>query len=112
MLALAGRRLADGTFEQRADDAEREVTLERTRCRPAHEEAGLGGDARSVLEQGGLAETGGSFQDDDAAGARFEPGDRGAEHIELDGALDQRRRSGGRGDDVQVGPAWGERGGH
>ena len=34
------------------------------------------------------------------------------EHIELDGALDQRRRSGGRGDDVQVGPAWGERGGH
>ena len=37
--------------------------------------------------------------------------DGGAQHIELDGALDQRRRSGERRYDVQVGPA-GERGGH
>ena len=110
VLALLERGLADRALEQCPHDAEGEVALERPGGGAPDEVAGLRRERRAVLEQRGLAEPGRRLEHDDAAPARAEAIDGGAQHIELDGALDQRRRSGWQRYDVQVGPA--ERGGH
>ena len=84
-------RVAHRRLQQRAHDAEREVALQRPGRGAAHEAAGLAPRAARVLEQRRLAEARGGLEDDDAAAAAGQARHRGAQHIELDRALDQRR---------------------
>ena len=88
-LVLGG--LAQRRLEQRAHDAEGEVALERARRGAADQAAGVGGGQRGVLEQRRLAQARGRVEHDDPAVALGQAADRAAEHLELDGALDERR---------------------
>ena len=96
-----------GRLQQRAHDAEGEVALERPGGGAADEAAGVAGERRGVLEQRGLAEPGGRLEHDDPAAPAGQAATAPREHLELDGALDQRRIvGGGRGlrcDDVEMG---------
>jgi hypothetical protein len=105
------RCVAQRSFQQRAHHSEGEMALEPAGCGTAHAPAGLGRLLRGVLEQRALAEPGGCREDDDRAGATGQPRHRGAQHVELERALDELRLRGdrdrdrGRGlraDDVQV----------
>ena len=89
--ALLVRRLAQRSLQQRAHHAEPEVALERARSGPAHAAAGLGRLLHGVLEQRGLAESGGRREDHDPPGATGEPRHRGVEDLELERALEQHR---------------------
>ena len=87
--ALTLGHLAQGWLEQRANDAEGEVTLVRARGGLADETAGVRREPSGMLEQRGLPEAGGGLEDDDAAGSAGEGGDSALERVELGHALDE-----------------------
>ena len=99
--AVVVGRVADRHLEQCAHDAEREMALERPRGGVQHATARVGRDPGRVLEQGGLAESRAGLDDDDAAVATGDPRHRVREHVDFDGAFDQRRRGWG---DSRSGP--------
>ena len=90
------RSVGERRLEQRPNDAESELALLGAGRGAADRAAGARRDRRGVIDQRGLAESGGAVNDDDATGTPGQPVDRLVQDIELGIALDQRPLDGGR----------------
>src|SRR6185312_8975861 len=81
-----------------ADDAERELPLQRSRPRLEHLEPLLAGTPAKLFEQARLADAGRSFEQDDTTVTGHDPGDGGVDGTELILAFDEiLARGRGRG---------------